>query len=354
MRFGIFDHLERMDGVPLPRLFAERLELVRLADEGGITGYHLAEHHGSELCMAPSQETFLGAVAAATTRLRLGPLVKCLPLHHPLRLLEDICILDNLSGGRLDYGVGRGTAPSEHVFFSQRWQDAEERFEESLELLVRGLRTGKLDTAGCRYYDFPTIETAMEPVQQPNPPFWYPTRDPASAGRRGMSCLLFSRVSADARARYLEAWADHRDTPGWAAAPAQQPVIGNADIVAIAATASAAEEIARRGQEGLQRRVLAAHEYDARVIPKDQLAEALGPRPRRVSHSLPAGTVEMVRDYYVQYAEEGTADYVALMIPTGDMTHRESMETLEAFCNEVLPAVARVEDRSERAAHGGP
>jgi len=56
--------------------------------------------------------------------------------------------------------------------------------------------------------------------------------------------------------------------------------------------------------------------------------------------------VEMVRDYYVQYAEEKTADYVALMIPTGDMTHREAMATLDAFCSEVLPAVARVDART--------
>lgn len=81
------------------------------------------------------------------------------------------------------------------------------------------------------------------------------------------------------------------------------------------------------------------------MIPKDQLADALGPSPRRVPQSVPAGTIDRVRDNYVRYAEQGTADYVALMIPTGDMTHREAMETLEAFCDEVVPAVAQVGDR---------
>lgn len=342
MRFGIFDHLERLPGVPLPQLFAERLELCRLAEEGGIVGYHLSEHHGSELCMAPNQETFLGAVAAVTTRLRLGPLVKCLPLHDPLRVIEDVLMLDNLSGGRLDYGVGRGAAPSEHLFFGHRWQDAQERFEESLTILVRGLRTGKLDTEGCKHYDLPVVETAMEPVQQPNPPFWFPTRNPVNAGRRGMSCMLFTRVTTEDRARYLGAWEAHRDDPDRLDVPGQAPLIGNPDIVAIAATDEEGQAIARRAQEGLQRRVLLAHEYDKRVLPATEREAALGPGERRVPHALPAGTVEQVKDYYLEYAEEGTADYVALMLPAGDMTHREAMHTLERFCSEILPAVERV------------
>lgn len=341
MKFGIFDHLERMPGVPLPQLYAERLELVRLADEGGITGYHLSEHHGSELCMAPNQETFLAAVAAVTRNLRLGPLVKCLPLHHPLRVIEDICMLDNLSGGRVDYGVGRGAAPSEHVFFGHPWQEARGRFEEALDIVVRGLRTGKLDTTGCTYYDLPLVDTAMEPLQAPNPPIWFASKDPTYAGRRGMAAMVPGRVAREDRDRYLAAWEANRGDPGRLDGPGQQPLIGNADIVAIAATADEARSIVRRAQEGLQRRVLLAHEYDDRVLPDGEVQAARGAGPPQVSHALPAGTMEMVRDYYVQYAEEGTADYVALMVPAGDMTHREAMHTLETFCDKILPAVAR-------------
>jgi len=342
MKFGIFDHLERIPGVPLAQLLADRLELVRLADEGGITGYHLAEHHGSELCMAPNQETFLAAVAASTTRIRLGPLVKCLPLHHPLRIVEDICILDNLSGGRVDYGVGRGAAPSEHVFFGHPWQEARERFEETLDIVVQGLRTGKIDSQGRKHFDFPEIETAMEPAQAPNPPFWFASRDPEYAGRRGMSCVVPGRVTMQVRERYLAAWEANRDADDRLDHPGQQPLIANADIVAIADTPEEARAIAQRGQEGLQRRVTLAHEYDRQVLPAEEVEVARSSGAPRVAHDLPAGTLEMVLDHYLSYAEEATADYVALMIPAGDMTHREAMRTLDSFCEHIVPAVAHL------------
>ena len=108
--FGIFDHIEGIPGTPTPQLLRERLDLVRMADEAGFTGYYIAEHHGSDLCMAPNQEMFVAAASQITSNIRMGPMVKLLPLHHPVRLIEDLCIVDNLTNGRVDFGVGRGVA----------------------------------------------------------------------------------------------------------------------------------------------------------------------------------------------------------------------------------------------------
>jgi alkanesulfonate monooxygenase SsuD/methylene tetrahydromethanopterin reductase-like flavin-dependent oxidoreductase (luciferase family) len=169
MKFGIFDHLEGIQGTPLPQLYKERLELVKLADEGGITGYHLAEHHGTDLCLAPMQEPFLAAASAVTTKIRVGPLVKLLPLHHPLAVIQELVSFDNLTDGRVDFGVGRGVVPSEHLFFDQPWQHARERFEEVLGIVLEGLRTGRITSDGRKFFNFPPMETAMLPVQTPNP-----------------------------------------------------------------------------------------------------------------------------------------------------------------------------------------
>src|SRR5260370_19975228 len=99
LKFGIFDHMERRSDAGLAQQYEERLQLLQFADEAGIYGYHLAEHHHSPLCLAPNQAVFLAAVAERTKRLRFGPLVYVLPLHQPIRLLEEICMVDQLSDG---------------------------------------------------------------------------------------------------------------------------------------------------------------------------------------------------------------------------------------------------------------
>ena len=110
MQFGVFDHLD-LGAVPLGEHYENRLKLIEGYDRLGIRSYHLAEHHATPLGMAPSPSVFLAAVAQRTRRLRFGPLVYTLSLHHPLRVAEEICMLDQMSGGRLELGVGRGRLP---------------------------------------------------------------------------------------------------------------------------------------------------------------------------------------------------------------------------------------------------
>jgi alkanesulfonate monooxygenase SsuD/methylene tetrahydromethanopterin reductase-like flavin-dependent oxidoreductase (luciferase family) len=112
MKFGVFDHLDDA-GVPLGQLYADRLRLAEAYDRGGFHAYHLAEHHGTPLGCAPSPSIFLAALAQRTQRLRFGPMVFLLPFYHPLRLIEEVCMLDQLSGGRLELGIGRGVSPFE-------------------------------------------------------------------------------------------------------------------------------------------------------------------------------------------------------------------------------------------------
>src|SRR5687767_6138477 len=98
MKFGVFDHMDN-SGVPLRQQYEERLQLVEAYDRLGFHAYHLAEHHGTPLGLAPSPGVFMAAVSQRSSRLRFGPLVYSLPLYHPIRLIEEICMLDHLSGG---------------------------------------------------------------------------------------------------------------------------------------------------------------------------------------------------------------------------------------------------------------
>ena len=94
MRFGIFDHVERRNDVGAAQQYEERLQFAAAADAAGFYCYHVAEHHHSPLCLAPNQAVYLAAVAQRTKRIRLATLVYVLPLHNPIRLIEEICLID--------------------------------------------------------------------------------------------------------------------------------------------------------------------------------------------------------------------------------------------------------------------
>src|SRR5258708_30151054 len=108
VRFSMFDWLDE-SGRGQSETYEERLRMIELADQAGFYCYHLAEHHATELSTVPSPNLFLAAVAQRTHRIRLGPLSYVMPLYDPIRLLEEICMLDQLSGGRLELGLSRGS-----------------------------------------------------------------------------------------------------------------------------------------------------------------------------------------------------------------------------------------------------
>jgi alkanesulfonate monooxygenase SsuD/methylene tetrahydromethanopterin reductase-like flavin-dependent oxidoreductase (luciferase family) len=112
MKFGIFDYIDDR-GEPLHKTYDDRLALLQAAEAAGFYGYHLTEHHATPLSMTPSPGVFLAAAARETQRIRLSTLLYLLPLYHPLRLFEELCMLDHLSHGRLDVGLGRGISPME-------------------------------------------------------------------------------------------------------------------------------------------------------------------------------------------------------------------------------------------------
>ena len=138
IEFGVFDHLDRT-GPSLADFYEDRLKIAEAYDRAGFYAYHLAEHHATPLGMAPSPNVFLAALAQRTRRLRFGPMVFVLPLYHPLRLIEEICMLDQMSGGRLEIGFGRGASLIEIAIYGEDPDAAQEIYAEGLELILKGL-----------------------------------------------------------------------------------------------------------------------------------------------------------------------------------------------------------------------
>jgi alkanesulfonate monooxygenase SsuD/methylene tetrahydromethanopterin reductase-like flavin-dependent oxidoreductase (luciferase family) len=342
--FGIFDHIEDIPGTSTQRILQDRLALVKDADAAGFTSFHLAEHHGSGLCLAPTQEIFIAAASQITNTIRFGPMVKLLPLHHPLRILEDMCVTDQLTGGRLDFGVCRCVAPIEHAWFGSRWTESKERFEDTLGIICNAFATGEISSEGSAYHDFPAIPLATKPLQSPIP-FWYPG-NPVVAGRHGMSLMCAGPVPQATYDAYLESWEKHKGGTLRLDGPDSRPRVGSAMIVAIAPTEQEALAISRRGVDGLMRRTKHVHTYDRLVLSEAECEQAIKP----LNHILAsieeaitagAGVPEQIAERFAGVLAPGYVDHIALQVPTGDMTYDEARRTVDLFGAEVMPVLEK-------------
>jgi alkanesulfonate monooxygenase SsuD/methylene tetrahydromethanopterin reductase-like flavin-dependent oxidoreductase (luciferase family) len=208
LQFGIFDHIEPVPGLSLTQIYHERLRLLERYDAAGFHAYHLAEHHTPAVhSLAPSQNVFLAAASQRTQRLRLAPCIYVLPLHHPLRLIEEICMLDHLSDGRLEIGVGRGGV-LEAYFWGQD-ADVERnqtRYRETLAIIKHGLSHDELTFHG-EFYTFDALPMRLRPKQQPYPPMWY-MRNVETAAVDAMNTVIVGSLdSFEANVlRYHQLW----------------------------------------------------------------------------------------------------------------------------------------------------
>jgi alkanesulfonate monooxygenase SsuD/methylene tetrahydromethanopterin reductase-like flavin-dependent oxidoreductase (luciferase family) len=154
LQFGVFDHIEPIPGQELDQIYRDRLHQVELFDTAGFYAYHLAEHHTPAVhSLAPSQNVFLAAASRSTSQIKLCPCIYVLPLHHPVRLIEEVCMLDHLSNGRLEVGVGRGGV-LEAYFWGSDW-DVERnytKYVETLDILRQGLSQEVLTYHGEFYH----------------------------------------------------------------------------------------------------------------------------------------------------------------------------------------------------------
>ena len=181
MKFGVFDHMDR-GTASLADQYESRLRLAETYDSAGFHAYHLAEHHSTPLGIAPSPSVYLSAVAQRTKRLRLGAMVYTLSLHHPLRLLEEICMLDQMSGGRLQVGFGRGASPIEIGYYGVDPAQAQSIYQESYQIIMQGL-TGPVVNFTGKHFDLREVPVEVQCLQKPTPPIWYGLGSPDGARR---------------------------------------------------------------------------------------------------------------------------------------------------------------------------
>jgi alkanesulfonate monooxygenase SsuD/methylene tetrahydromethanopterin reductase-like flavin-dependent oxidoreductase (luciferase family) len=336
MEFGIFDHLDRA-GTPLPDYYEDRLKTVEAFDRAGFYGYHIAEHHATPLGMAPSPNIFLSAVAQRTRRLRFGPMVYVVPLYHPLRLVAEICMLDQMSGGRLEISFGRGASPIELDYFGVDPAQAQDIYNEAVEVIIRGLTSKTLDFRG-QHFSFDNVPMELAPLQKPHPPIWYGAHAPDSAARAARRRLNIVNLDptdevrltvASYRKTWFETW---RETQGAAALPK----IGLGRFIVVADTDAQAMRLASRAYKPW---------YDSfTFLPRLHKRDQTHPRPSEFEPLMArgqgiAGSPATVRHHLQSQIEETGCNYVVGQFTFGDMTREEGLRSIGLFVDEVMPAL---------------
>lgn len=193
MDFGLFHTVQKLDGEDRAQVFRDALAEAVRAEELGFSSVWFTEHHFSKHGTISDSLLMLAHLAARTSRIRLGTAVAVLPFHNPVRIAESAAMLDVLSGGRLDFGVGRGYQWSEFNGFQVGMDDRGERFDEALEVVLKAWtsRDGFLHEGN--YWKYGSITVEPQPVQAPHPPVWVATDSEAGLRRcvaEGFGVLL--------------------------------------------------------------------------------------------------------------------------------------------------------------------
>ena len=232
----------------LPTVFDRALQRIEIMDKSGYDAVWLAEHHFSDFSICPSVHMMGTLAAARTKRLRIGTAVSLAPFYHPLRLAEEVALLDVLSGGRVNWGAGRGFARVEFAAFGVPPEESTSRFHEAVEIVLRAWTEEKVSFAG-QHYQIEPVEMLPKPLQQPHPPVWMAaTSDGALqwAAERGFSILMDPHAGHADIGRKRRFYAEKLAAAGHTIDGRELPV---ARLVAVAEATAKAAEVARTGAQ---------------------------------------------------------------------------------------------------------
>lgn len=251
MKFGVLQFFawpERR--VPLPTVYERALDRIRIMDETGYDTVWLAEHHFVGYSVCPSVHMMGVHVAARTKRIRIGTAVSLAGFYHPLRLAEEVAFLDVLSGGRVNWGAGRGFDPVEFKAFNVPVEESGRRFHEAVAIVQAAWQQERLSWSG-EFWHFDDIEVLPKPLQRPHPPVWLAAGSTGSAkwaGKHGYSIMLGAHSTFAENAEHREIYRQELEAHGHSIAEREIPM---ARLVAVADTDEEAAHVARDGARWL-------------------------------------------------------------------------------------------------------
>ena len=347
MEFGSFMEFHVRPGRPQSEAFEESFAHVQQAEAQGLHGVWLAESHFTpERAVLSSPLIIAAAIAGATQRMKIGTAVHLLPLGNPLRMAEDVATLDQVSRGRLEFGVGRSSAPGSYEGYGVPYGESKDRMFEALEVMTRAWTQERFSFEGS-YYHYDDVCLTPKPYQTPYPPVRIAaTTDDTFPvlGQMGVPIFIGLRTSGLPVVKrqvesYIEAWrqAGHDGEPD-VALRVPVYVAETAERALSEPEASFMRQFRRLGgQLASSVRAVGADHLESRT----QRAEVLGSVTWEDAQreKIAVGTPAMVIDRIREMQEQLHLSRVVCEFNAGEQLPREAVaNSLRLFCAEVMPA----------------
>jgi alkanesulfonate monooxygenase SsuD/methylene tetrahydromethanopterin reductase-like flavin-dependent oxidoreductase (luciferase family) len=349
MRFGLFFQVPEVAGQTHGERYAEMLELITLAESLGFDVAWLAElHFGGAFSLLANPLMLVPVIAERTRRIRIGTAVTLLPLHHPLSCAEQAATADVLSGGRLEFGVGRGSIPTQFHGFRVPLAENRARFDEALAIIRLAWTQERFSYRG-RFYDVENLAVVPRPVQRPHPPIRVGVHTPESFAHIGdLGLPIYSGTTTTPLPQLRECMALYRARLAAAGHPWQDDQMALMFPVHVGTSGAAAREAMRPG----------VHQYYRNVQTIfSQLPESFGehlPRLRTIEETvanLPFETFcreqgvfgdasEVVDRLQAARDEFGLSQIIGWFDQGARLPREEVERTLRRFAERVMPKLA--------------
>lgn len=327
MQFGLFtvfdNYKKEFDRTP-EQLLNEVMEQTEAADRLGYDSVWFAEHHFSEYGILTSPQMLLAAAAQRTERIRLGVSIVSLPFHNPIRVAEDYALLDVLSNGRLNLGLGSGYLPHEFAGFKVEGKDKALRFNDSLAVIEKAWRGEPFSHEG-EYYQFSDIQLQVVPKQK-NVPLWIGTLSSRGAqfvGKMGYSIMGVPYVASNSIVELKQVIDDYKEAYREAGHDEQKITIPLALHTYVAETREEAERIAKPHLNLY---------LETRQYGKGAQYEDLAAREQLLIGT-PDDVIHMLRKY-----QEIGCDHIMMLMNFGGLPHEKVVRSQELVAREVMPA----------------
>lgn len=349
MRFGVFFQASEIPGRSHGERFAEMFELVAYAESLGFDAAWLAEiHFGGAFSLLSNPLMVVPVIAERTRRIRIGTAVTLLPLHHPLACAEQAAMADLLSGGRLEFGVGRGSIPSQFHGFGVPVEENRARFDECLEIIRLAWTEERVTYRGA-FYQVEGVAVTPKPLQRPHPPIRVAVHSRESFAHLGdLGLPIYSGTTTTPLPELRECMALYRGRLAAGGHPWQGDQMALMLPVHVGASAAAAREAMRPGvrryYENLRSIFAAVPESYGLHLPRlRHIEETLASLPfeRFCRDQAVFGDAPEVLDRLQAARDEFGLSEIICWFDQGSMLPRnESQRAMRRFADAVMPKLA--------------